>query len=114
MTSASNAGVDNDLWVVPVTASLKAVLPFKGGEAHVGGGMGVYFATMETKVSGSSADDSGAAFGGHGLVGLSVDISRSMFIGAEGRYIFTTKASLFNTKTNLDGVMVTGVLGFRL
>ncbi|HSB31250.1 MAG TPA: outer membrane beta-barrel protein [Candidatus Sulfobium mesophilum] len=113
-TNASNAGVDKDIWVVPVTASLKIVLPFRGGEAYAGGGVGVYFATMETTVSGSSTDDSGAAFGGHGLLGFSVNISRRMFIGTEGRYIFTTKASLLDTKTNLDGFMLTGIIGFRL
>jgi opacity protein-like surface antigen len=112
-TSSSQNGIDNALSVLPVTASLKAVLPFRGGEFSLGGGIGVYFASVDTKVNGSSQDDSGAAFGGHGLVGLSIDITPTIFVGAEGRYIFTTKADLYNTKENMDGGIVSGVLGFR-
>lgn len=120
-TSTSTGGAfkseDNRIWVVPVTASIKGVIPFRGGEVTVGGGIGVYFATMEREVSSTSlnsaADDTGAVFGGHGLVGLSVDISPSMFIGAEGKYIVTTKASFLDSKMNLDGFIVTGVLGYR-
>lgn len=115
--STASTSVDNNIWVIPVTASIKGVIPFRGGEVTVGGGIGVYFATMETKVSSpalySKTDDSGAAFGGHALVGLSVDISPSMFIGAEGKYIITTKANFFNSEMNLNGFMVTGVLGYR-
>jgi opacity protein-like surface antigen len=114
---SAGSSVDSHIWVIPVTATLKGVLPFRGGEVTVGGGMGVYFATMETKVSGPSVnfseEDSGAVFGGHALVGVSVDISPSMFIGAEGKYIVTTKATFLDTKTNLNGFMVTGVLGYR-
>jgi opacity protein-like surface antigen len=46
-------------------------------------------------------------------VGLSFDITPTIFVGAEGRYIFTTKADFYNTKKNLDGGIVSGVLGFR-
>ncbi len=116
-TSGTASSADSHIWVVPVTASVKGVLPFKGGEVTVGGGAGVYFATMETKVSGPSlnatTEDSGAVLGGHVLVGLSVDISQSVFIGAEGKYIVTTKANLFDAKTNLNGFIVAGVLGYR-
>ncbi len=116
-TSGTSGSVDNHIWVIPVTTSLKGVIPFRGGEVTAGGGIGVYFATMETDVNSqslnSTGDDSGTAFGGHALVGLSVDISPNMFIGAEGKYIVTTKAKFFNTEMNLNGFMVTGVIGYR-
>ena len=116
-SGAASTSLDNKIWVIPVTASLKGVIPFRGGEVTAGGGIGVYFATMETKMSSpslnSTADSSSAAFGGHALVGISLDISPSMFIGAEGKYIITTKADFFDTKMNLNGFMLTGVLGYR-
>ena len=108
---------NDDLWVVPVTITFKGVLPLKGAELNAGVGVGIYFANLEiegTNANGSfSHDDNAVALGGHVVAGVNFNISKKVFLGAEGKYIFTTKAELFEGKTKLDGAMVTGVLGYR-
>ena len=120
-TTASTAGPgfneDDDIWVIPVTISFKGVLPLKPFELTAGGGGGIYFANINADghilSEGFSRDDSAVAFGAHVLVGASIDIAPKVFLGVEGKYVVTTTAKLLDTKVNLDGFMLTGVLGYR-
>lgn len=109
---------DDKIWVVPVTITFKGVLPLKGVELTGGAGVGVYFATLDvsgtsTLTGGFSSTGHGTALGGHAVAGLNVDISPKMFIGVEGKYIFTTGADLLDAKVKLNGFAATGVLGYR-
>jgi hypothetical protein len=108
---------EDDLWVIPVTATFKAVLPFKGGEVNAGVGPGVYFANLHiegTGILGDFSDDGHAvALGGHVTAGANIDITRRIFLGAEGKYIFTTGAHLLGSSIKLNGVMVSGIVGYR-
>jgi outer membrane protein W len=120
-TRASSQTADSNetdkLWVLPVTVTFKGVLPMKGFELTAGGGGGVYFANLtadKSTASGSSSDDGHAtALGAHVQAGVNVDVAPKMFVGAEGKYIFTTSEHLLGAKVNLDGFMVTGVVGYR-
>ncbi len=117
--SADSAGIheEDDLWVIPVTITFKGVIPFTGGEVNAGVGPGVYFANLRaegTTPSGSFTNDGHAvAIGGHAVVGLNVDITKKMFIGVEGKYIFTTGAHLLGSTIKLNGFMASGLLGCR-
>ena len=108
----------HSVWVIPVIANIKGVLPLKAVELYGGGGVGLYFANYDIEgfdpTTGNyttKSDDT--VFGGHVLAGLNIDLSKRVFIEVEGRYIFTASARLFNEKVNLDGLTVTGGLGFR-
>ena len=118
-SSKNVAGVneEDDIWVVPVTVTLKGVLPLKGAELNAGAGVGVYFANIEAKgtnANGSFSNDGHAvATGVHLVAGANFDITKKVFLGAEGKYIFTTGAHLLDAHIKLNGIMVTGVLGYR-
>jgi len=119
---------EDEVWVIPVIANIKGVLPLKNIELFGGGGFGVYFANIDVEgydplIGNFSAEDDDAVFGGHILAGFNVDLSDKVFIGIEGKYIFTADNHFFCdqvgcsevncAKINLDGLTLTGGLGFR-
>jgi hypothetical protein len=124
---------EDDVWVIPVIANIKGVLPLESVELFGGGGIGLYFANIDVKgynndptlgpVGPFSGEDNDAIFGGHLLVGFNIDLSDKVFIGVEGKYIFTANNRFFCeqiscsevhcAKIDLDGLTLTGGLGFR-
>jgi hypothetical protein len=121
---------EDDMWVIPVIVNIKGVLPLKSVELFGGGGFGLYFANLDVKgynpdplIGPFSGDDDDAIWGGHLLVGFNIDLSDKVFIGIEGKYIFTSNNRFFCeqvscsevhcAKINLDGLTLTGGLGFR-
>jgi outer membrane protein W len=117
--TASGSGFEeeDDLWVIPVTITFKGVLPFRGGEVNAGVGPGVYFANVRAEGSTSSGDFANdghaVAVGGHAVIGANFDITKQIFIGVEGKYIFTSGAHLLGSTIKLNGFMGSGVLGCR-
>ena len=121
-TESSQSGTDftedDAIWVLPVTITIKGVIPFRGGEVNAGVGPGLYFANLEANgtstVSGDYSHDAhSTVIEGHAVVGLNFDITKKIFNGAEGKYAVTTGAHMLGTKIKLDGFTVSGVLGFR-
>ena len=113
------ASVDQDIYVVPLTLSIKAIMPFKVGEGYIGAGVGSYFveSDLELKVTGlrpvSDSDDD-VIFGGQLFGGLNYNITDTILIGLEGKYIFTEDYDMHDgLEANLDGFIATGFLGFR-
>ena len=121
---------EDDMWVIPVIVNIKGVLPLKGVELFGGGGLGLYFANIDVKgydpdplIGPFDGDDNDAIWGGHLLAGFNIDLSDKVFIVVEGKYIFTANNRFFCeqvtacqvscAKVNLDGLTVTGGLGFR-
>jgi opacity protein-like surface antigen len=121
---------EDDVWVIPVIVNIKGVLPLKSVELFGGGGIGLYFANIDVEgydpdplIGPFSGDDNDAIFGGHLLAGFNIDLSDKVFIGVEGKYIFTANNRFFCeqvscseihcAKINLDGFTLTGGLGFR-
>jgi len=112
-TASIVAAGDDKVWVIPVVAKIKGVLPLKGVELFGGGGIGLYFVNIDVAgATPTTGKDKDTVFGGQLLAGFNIDLSDRVFISLEGNYVFTAKAQLFNSKVNLDGLTLTGALGF--
>ena len=87
---------------VPVTIGGRLILPHPVFEPYIGGGLGVYFASLEEKpFSGppaySGTDDSDTTIGGYFSMGMDFWLNPRTALNLEGRYqmvtpTFTTKA----------------------
>lgn len=118
-----------DLDVYPVTLTLKGILPYKHWEFYGLGGIGACYASGDLKgdvtVNGLSASfhlsDSDGVFAGFLGLGFHYNLTESIFIGAEGKYLWTSTAKLkdelygltFEYETDLDGIQAMAVIGFR-
>lgn len=110
--------IENQVRAVPIIGTVKVRAPFLG--LYVGAGGGFYATRLRIRAHGTKADGSPFSFndcgwdtiaGGHVMAGLSFPITRWLFFGAEGKYIFTQKAHYFNKSySSLDGFMATGNL----
>jgi opacity protein-like surface antigen len=103
----------NEVKGIPVILTAKGVYPLKGWELFAGGGVGVYFTEFHGSVRGKFSESRDTLFGGHILGGAGVDISNMLFLGLEGKYLFTNKGDFEVLETNLNGYTVTVSLGFR-
>lgn len=124
-----SATADEQIDVVPVTLTLKGIYPIDKWELFALGGIGAYFVSGELKykitANGMSISDKGkdstAIFGGHLGLGFHYNITPRFFVGAEGKYLLTSKATLkgesfgvpLEAKFNLNGIVATAVLGVR-
>ena len=116
----SSAEATLDINVVPLTIALKGIIPLDIWELYGIGGGGAYFLWTDSKVStdsqsSSSSDKYNQTLGGGFLgVGASVKISPTVFLGLEGKYLWTSALTIKNidTDTNLNGFMATFNLGF--
>jgi opacity protein-like surface antigen len=118
-----------DLDVYPITLTLKGILPYKQWEFYGLGGIGAYLASADLKgnvtVDGLSASfhlsDSVAAFGGFLGLGFHYNLTKSIFIGTEGKYLWTSTAKFkddlygvsVSYETDLDGIQAMAVIGLR-
>jgi opacity protein-like surface antigen len=99
--------------VVPVTLTGKVLFPFGPIEPYGEFGIGGYITKAE--VSGTFANFTGStkgAFGLHAGGGVNFNITPTVFLGAEGRYLWA-KPSFGGQDIKLDGFTVTGNLGYR-
>jgi len=118
---------DNSLTVIPVTLSLLGY--YDNGPLHLygGGGIGFYFAEIESKLNFKDAgfkwkdSDKDSVFGYHAMAGLEYDITSAFYIGVEGRLIWTNEAE-FNLKdkgvkadykSELGGDVIAAKIGLR-
>ncbi len=108
-----NKRFGNEVKGFSVILTAKATYPFRWGELFAGGGAGVYFTKFHGEVHGNLTDAGDTATGGHLIGGANLDISRSLFIGIEGKYVFTSRADFGSLKTDLNGYTVTAGLGYR-
>lgn len=120
------ASEGGDFWTIPVELTGKLVYPMDTVELYVGAGGGVYFATFDGDfslpiVGTTTFNDNDAVFGGHVIVGGTSNITPNLFIGVEGKYIFTDQADVHGMagavpvelSANLDGYIVTASIGYR-
>ena len=99
--------------VVPVTLTGKVLFPFGAIEPYGEFGIGDYITKAE--VSGTISNFSGSTksvFGLHAGAGVNFNITQTIFLGAEGRYLWA-KPSWGGQDIKLDGFTVTADLGFR-
>ena len=107
--------------VIPITLTFKGILPFEQGEIFAGLGVGGYYVDGEVDVSSINLEDEDFIFGAHVVLGAQADITKTVFIGVEGKYFWTDDAELkdeyagipFEAEFELDGFTVTANLGFR-
>ncbi len=99
--------------VVPVTLSLKAQTFFQQFEPYVEAGIGVYFIEDKINVAalGSTSEDD-TQVGFHLGLGANYNVTRQVFLGLEGKYLFL-KTDTFGVDMRLDGITLTGNVGFR-
>jgi len=112
-TSASLPFADSKLKVYPVVATGKLLLPVGPIEPYGEFGVGAYIIDIDISgIPGNFGGSTQGAFGYHAGGGLNIDLGKSIFLGAEGRYLWV-KRSYGGIDIKLDGFTVTGDLGFR-
>ncbi len=102
--------------VVPLTLSLKGQTFFQQFEPYVEAGIGVYF--IKDELSGqvlgipASESENDTQIGFHLGLGANFNVTRQLFLGLEGRYLWL-KTDTFGVDVRLNGITVTGNVGFR-
>jgi opacity protein-like surface antigen len=113
-----------DIDVYPVTFTFKAILPYKKWEFFGLAGAGVYIVSGTYDVDDHHHHydyDDDARLGGYLGAGIHYNLTRRIFVGVEGKYLWTDKAKLafeeFGTplrvKFKMDGILATAVIGFK-
>jgi opacity protein-like surface antigen len=118
-----------DSEVLPVTLSLKGILPVEQWEFYGFGGIGLYFFWGEAKdtavvngMTGSKTLNANAVKpGAHLGLGVNYNITPKIFIGAEGKYIWTPEVEFEGTvlgvpvasSFQMGGIAVTAVVGYK-
>jgi len=118
-----------DIEVIPVTITLKGILPYKQWEFFGLGGIGAYIVSGDLKARGTvgglsgavDLEDSATIFGFHLGLGFHYNITPTIFVGAEGKYLWTSEAKLqdevfgvpIEAKFKMDGILATAVIGLR-
>lgn len=105
-----------DLDIIPVSLNLKAILPYGNLELYGIVGIGVYFVEAEAKSHGffdGTVDDDDEVFGFSPGLGVQYNFNQRVFMGVEGKYLFTSDVELFGVESNLNGIWISGVIGFR-
>lgn len=126
--------ITKDIWDTPMeikatslTATGKGILPLGRGNLFAGAGFGVYFASMDvTARTGDpghptlSASDDDTAYGFHLVGGGEYDVTETIFVGGELKYLWGTAkfsgsvgsaSGTFDAK--LDGFFSTVNVGYR-
>jgi outer membrane protein W len=115
--------------VIPLTASMKGILPMDKWEFYGLGGIGEYFVKGKDGISGTiggvngsvSGSDTDRVFGAHLGLGVNYNITSNLFVGAEGKYLWTRHVNLsddvsgvsITEKFRLNGILGTAVIGYR-
>lgn len=111
-----------DIGVVPVIASVKALIPVGLLDPYGEAGIGSYFTSLDVS---DNRNEIGATttFGMHVGGGLNINVAPNMFLGAEGRYVWAEpsiggeridlNSDTYSVDTfKLNGFTTTLVLGF--
>jgi hypothetical protein len=115
--------------VFPVTLTAKLIIPYKKFEFFGLGGGGAYYVWADIRAKGTingtrfyeELDGSDVVLGGYLGLGIHYNITPRIFIGAEGKYLWTSRADpeedffddSLGVKFKLDGILATAVVGFR-
>ncbi len=118
-----------DYYVVPLTLTFKAILPYKRWEFFGLGGGGVYIVSGPYNLDDYDDYDDYDDFnphvdtvlGGYLGGGLHYSLTSKIFLGVEGKYLWTDKAKLngersgvpLDARFRLDGIIAAAVIGVR-
>ncbi len=104
---------DEKIKVMPLTFSLKGQTFFQQFEPYIEAGIGVYFIKDELVVPGvASESENDTPVGFHLGLGGNFNVTRQLFVGLEGKYLWL-KMDTFGADVRLDGITLTGNVGFR-
>ncbi len=113
---APGIDVSEKFKVMPLTLSLKGQTFFEQFEPYVEAGIGVYF--IEDEISGTlggvtgSESENDTQVGFHLGLGANYNVTRQLFLGLEGKYLWV-KTDTFDVDVRLNGITLTGNIGFR-
>jgi opacity protein-like surface antigen len=116
----------DDVGVVPFMAMGKAIYPTGNWELFAELGVGAYFAKFNGNLNNPALgtiniNDDDTVFGLNLGLGVNYNITEEFFIGIGGKYLITSDAEFaglatsgpVKLETDLNGVIVTGIFGFR-
>jgi opacity protein-like surface antigen len=114
----SKEGADVTTKFVPITYNALGRYPAGPVDIYGGGGMGVYISKTEVTVMGTSEKELDTFYGFQVLVGGKYNLPNDLFIGMEGKYIWTKtpETDFFGvhvTDAHYDGFIVTINCGTR-
>lgn len=107
---------DITLWVYPLLATLKVLFPLSNMELYIEGGGGAYFTRFivdNNALSGPWTAGTKTSYSLHAGGGLNINLSNAVFLGLEGRAIWT-RPEWGQEDLQIEGYTATAVLGFRL
>jgi opacity protein-like surface antigen len=105
--------VNTKLKVVPVVASGKLLLPLGPFEPYGLFGIGAYITKLDVDGNaGSFHGSTDVTYGLHAGAGLNINLGKSVFVGAEGKYLWA-EPSFGGQHVKLDGFITTANLGLR-
>ncbi len=117
---------EDTISVLPVMFNVKGILPFPAGEFYLGGGVGIYFAGLDSDITSTnwgafSVSDGDVVIGGQIKAGLIFNLNERFFLGVEGTYMVTDTAEFTwnafgvkqTTEVDLTGYTINGMFGFR-
>jgi len=104
--------VGEDFEVIAVRLSGIGRMRYGNVEPYGLVGVGVHFVEDKISVAGGSTSEDDTNFGFHIGLGANVNLSPNFFLGIEGRYIIV-QTGTFGVDVNLDGLTLTGNLGYR-
>lgn len=119
--------VEDEIDIISWTGTIKAVFPIKEiSEIYIGGGIGVYWTSWDTRmdIKGLGNDtfsEDDYIFGMHILTGVTFNITEKIFIGLEGKHMWTDGFELdtelfgipIQANNDLTGFIFSGVIGYK-
>jgi opacity protein-like surface antigen len=97
--------------VVPITLSAKICLPLGPFEPYGMAGIGAYIADQDIKGS-AIKGKTDVTYGMNLGAGFDINVNRSMFVGLEGKYLWS-EPTFRGQNVRLDGFITTVNVGFR-
>jgi outer membrane protein W len=108
---------DAEFFVIPVTLNLKYIYPLESFEPYIEGGGGIYVGDAELSGGGIELSDRYTNVGGFLGAGVNINITESIFIGVEGRYLWVAEHNFELGETiqsvEMDGYTATANIGYR-
>ena len=108
---------DVDMTIIPVTLGVRGLLPMGKFEPYAMAGIGAYFTELEVSANlsgfgGASASESDTAFGFFLGLGANFNITKEIFLGLEGKYLWL-EPSFDGLDMKVDGITGTANIGYR-
>lgn len=125
-STAGSYSRDDYMYASGILVTLKGEYSTGNIDFYGGGGIGIYGATLDSEVDSNrlgsfDKDDFDTVFGVHAVLGITYNITETIFTGLEGKYRWTgdiehseTVASIpIEYEGDLSGYSVAATLGFR-